>query len=221
MNDRILLQSKGPAPDMYDGMVDLIRPITEEYAWKCDADYRMFVGLKDATIVTPKAMTAHSAAASWNRIALMLDAFADGYRKVAWFDLDTLVVDMDESIFDQTDDTTPLQFVRIPHAGDWIKNDGVLVANNLPATVDLLEDVWAQRHGPLSGFEQGPIDAHALAHPETVGPLDPRFNWFGWDGTIAAVVPSYPPRESAVVLAWHACPNALARQLRAYEERYG
>src|SRR6185369_15830051 len=102
MSDLLLIQSIGDDPnDAFIKYMALQEPIHRAYAEKCGADYQFFVGRKDP-LCHP----------TWNRIQMMLDAFANGYRKVVWFDADVLVVDQAQDVFAETSNA-PLLMTRV------------------------------------------------------------------------------------------------------------
>lgn len=206
---RLVLQSIDPG-GIYEPWLTLTRPVHEAYAARWGADYRCHVG---------RVEDVHPA---WNRIVLMLEAFAHGYQKVVWLDADTLIVRADRSIFDETEDQTPLLMCR---AGlQWLGHDswnsGVLVANSSPETVTALEWIWGQRHAEPrphhapSLWESNWLFDYLEEYPATVGRLDQCWNW--WQ------CPDVMPVAEAVIQAWHGMPYAQrwAWFRRTYREIY-
>lgn len=227
MSDRLLIQSIGHAPDGYESWVDMTAGVMRRYASMCGADYEMFVGCSDENV--------HP---TWNRVSRALAAFSAGYQKVVWLDVDTLVVNVNDSIFDGTDDTTPFHSVRILHREvygteaeygrpgpdderAYVENDGVLVMNNAPETVTALRSFWSQR--TAENHEQTAFDAYVRAHPDAHRPLDPRYNWFDWErGMADRIDPGHPSRDEAVIVAWHAWSGARHPQMvREYRQVWG
>lgn len=196
MSDRLIIQSHGTRPDAYERWLALTRPIHEAYAEACDADYELFVGVKERGV--------HPA---WNRLPMFLDAFAAGYRHVAWIDADCLVVDQRTSIFD-VDPATPLlmRTAGMVWLGEFCWNDGVLIAN--AGSIDAeaaLRWVWAQRHAPLrehhapSMWELNWLLDYVFEHRSIVGDLDERFNWMPFAEAC--------PEAEAVICGWHGMPH--------------
>lgn len=204
MTDRLVIQSIGTPldprkPDVFEKYMDLARPIHEDWAKRCDADYEYFVGWKEDG-VNP----------TWNRLPMILDAFAEGYNSVFWMDADVLVVKPDRDIFEEVTGA-PLHMTRtsgFPYQtpnGDeqeaW--NDGVLLVHNTPDAIDALQWTWDRRYDP---FRPGQVPTmpeltwlldYVFTHPESlVMELPDIWNWMdeGVNGT---------PRDDAVIEAFH------------------
>lgn len=177
---RLIIQS---GDDAFARYMELSRPVHAEYARRCGADYRYFHGC------CPDGR--HPA---WNRIRLMLDAFAEGYDKLLWLDCDVLVTALDANIFAATDDMTPVHIPWSPSGmvwrpGWWALCSGVMLANNTPAAVECLEYVWAERwrgtpgHPPLAPHHHAPLwESNALLdwlydHPGAWAKLSQVWNW--------------------------------------------
>lgn len=194
VTDLLVIQSHGAGNDPFVKWLEITGPIHEKYASACEADYELFVGKKGVRV--------HPA---WNRIPMILDAFEDGYRKVVWLDADTLVIDLDCDIFADTPDDVPLLMRRAPMRwhGEHSWNDGVLVANNTPATILALEWVWDQRftrwreHHAPSLWELNWLLDYVFDHPDMVGELDERFHRYPFDDEL----------PGSVVLSWHGMPH--------------
>lgn len=194
--DRLIIQS---CDENFLRYLNLSRPIHEEYAEKCGADYWFFLGRKDPLV--------HPA---WNRIPMFLEAFEQGYRKVVWLDGDSLVVDDSRSIFADTDWVTPLQMTRpkdshveMPWGEDgWdMWNDGVLVANRTPETIACFEFVWSMRLEPFlphhhpTLWELNWLADFCFENRTSVKQLDLVWNWQPFREA--------PPQSTAVIQSWH------------------
>lgn len=217
--DLLIMQSIGNGDDWFAPWLEMSRPIHEEYAEACGADYELFRGVKDPHV--------HPA---WNRIPMFLAAFARGYRKVLWLDADTLVVDQAVDIFTETDDTTPLHMVRAQDAhveipwgepGWDLYNDGVLIANNCDQAAAAFRYVWSQRHEvPLAHhipalWELNALTDFVFAHRDCVAELPFRFNWMPFEYAC--------PESEAVIMAYHGMPHDQRWELvtAKYAEVYG
>lgn len=208
MSDLLIMQSFGTPPDGCERYLALSERIHRSYAEKCGADYELFIGEKEPGV--------HPA---WNRIPMFLEALRSGYTKVVWLDADTLVVDPARSIFEGTDDTTPLHMCRTngfpwpPHvlAREQLweaYNDGVLVVNNTPIAIDALEYVWSERRAehPTLGqiWELSPLLDWLLERRDVEGivaELDPRWNWMPFAENLDF-------EDEAAIKAWHGMPHA-------------
>lgn len=202
---RLVMQSIGPPGDQYDQWMLLTRDPHIEYAHACGADYWFFDGLV-AGATHPK----------WNRLAMFLDAFADGYDEVLWLDADTLVVRPEENIFVLTDPDAAMQMTR--QFGDSLRsewrepgwdvyNDGVLLAR--PDARPCFEYAWENRDERPRDYhrdfaEMNWINDYVFEHPESVVHLPER--WNAWQD---------PRPDDTVILAWHASMATGRRGLRA------
>jgi hypothetical protein len=211
-HDKLIIQS---CDDNFRRYLDLSRPIHEEYAGVCGADYKLFIGRKDPRV--------HPA---WNRIPMFLEAFAAGYQKVVWLDGDSLMVRPEVDIFAETDDTAPLQMIRVLDShvelpwgepGWDAYNDGVLVANNCEQSVEAFEYVWARRravampHHCDSLWERNWLLDWVFAHPESVALLDVRFNWMPFAENLHC-------EAEAVICSWHGMQHD--ERFRLFEEKF-
>lgn len=197
MTDRLIIQSHTPRPDQFEKYLALSRPIHEAYAKRCDADYELFVGWKEAD-VNP----------TWNRLPMILDAFANGYEKVVWLDADTIVTNPARDIFAEVAGA-PLHMTRTSGFPWWTPdgereawNDGVLVAERGPEATAALEWVWARRHDPflahqISGMpELSWLLDYVFTQPDTlVKELADVWNWMPFAHA--------SPRAGAVIEAFH------------------
>lgn len=199
-SDRLIIQSVDGG--LWAEWMDLSAPIHGGYATRCGADYWYFLGTWEAGV--------HPA---WNRLPMILEAFAMGYEKVVWLDGDTLVVNQDRNIFAETRDDVPFQMTRVLHAHvemPWPEpgwdpyNDGVLVTNRSRESIAAVQWVWEQRHTPHlahhhpSMWELNWLLDWIFAHRDDVGLLSQIWNWMPFAEA--------PPREEAVILAWHGMP---------------
>jgi hypothetical protein len=207
------VQAVGANPDdWFRPWMELTAPIHQEYADRCGADYEFFAGDKEPDL-NP----------TWTRLIQILDAFDSGYDKVVWLDADTLVVDLDRSVFTETDSETPLLMTRVlsSHlhfpwasmvdgelvwADRWdVYNDGVLIANRSPHAIKALEFAWENRRSPLRPWHEPGIPEldwlldYVFANPEAVAQLDLAWNWMPY--------PEACPKDEAVILAWHGMPK--------------
>lgn len=162
MSDLLLIQSIGDNDrDTFAKYMELEEPIHREYAAACGADYEYFVGWSDPR-VNP----------TWNRIAMMLDGFQRGYRKIVWLDADTLVVDPTQDIFAGTSNDVPLLMTRVMHAHV-----------DMPWGPFDQDTRRARRCGSLHKYEgricqvplDQPVKGHAGDHGDKDGP------WPQWD----------------------------------------
>lgn len=210
---RLIIQSIGANPDdWFRKWMDITAPLHEQYAKQCEADFEYFVGDREKDL--------HP---TWNRIPMFLDAFNAGYDKVIWLDADTLVVNQDRSVFDETDDDAPLLMTRVkdshyefPWASEvngqtvladrWdVYNDGVLIANNTDHARECFEFAWANRRRPFKSWHVPGIPEldwildYVYEHPEAVRQLSLTYNWMPY--------PEAPPYDDAVILAWHGMPH--------------
>lgn len=220
MSDKLIIQSIGADPrDNFLRYMALEEPIHKDYASRCGADYEYFIGTKDEWC-NP----------TWNRIVMILDAMAAGYRRIFWMDADVLVVQPDRNIFDETPDDVPLVMTRTEGFPWWTPdgeqeafNDGVLMVNAGPEAEATMRWVWDRRHDPF-------LAHHIPSMPELTWLLDRIFSQP--DGLVAELsdVWNFLPYEhqkhradEAVILAWHGIPHDERWRLfsAAYEERYG
>lgn len=231
---RLIIQSGDEAVEKF---VELSRPIHEQYALACGADYHYQPGRTDPN--------AHPA---WNRFIMAFDAFVQGYEQVLWLDTDTLVVDHNVNVFERAPfdhegsrrlhagqgDGPPWEYAPFvmrrtaggaywPSDGDdqWEQyNDGVLLMNRSAACEDALEWLWGQRtrlpqpHHVSSMWELNWLLDLVKERPEMVVEMDQRFNWQPFNGA--------SPEQYAVILAWHGIPHqARFSQFRqAFRNRY-
>lgn len=197
MNRFLITQAITPSPDQFAKYLDLAKPIHEDYAKRCDADYRLFVGWIEPD-VNP----------TWNRLPMALEAFEQGYESVVWLDADVLVVQPDRNIFEEVRGA-PMHMTRTSGFPWWTPdgeqeawNDGVLVVENCPEAIAALEWTWARRHDPflphhVSGMpELSWLLDWVFQHPESTAQLSDVWNWMheNIQGT---------PREDAVIEAFH------------------
>lgn len=226
---KLIIQSIGANPDdWFIKWMDLTEPLHKQYAERCGADFVYFVGDKEPAL--------HP---TWNRIPMFLEAFRDGYDKVIWLDADTLVVNQDRDVFEETDDDAPLLMTRVqdshfefPWASEvhgeivpadrWdVYNDGVLIANNTPHAIAALEFVWANRRSKLKPWHEPGIPEldwildYVYTHPEAVKQLSLAYNWMPY--------PEAPPFDEAVIMAWHGMPHDVRWQglISALKHFYG
>lgn len=219
MADRLICQSIGGDPrDNFRRYMALEEPIHRDYAARCGADYEYFVGTKDP-LANP----------TWNRLVMMLDAFAAGYEQVAWLDADVLVVQLDRNIFEEVVGA-PLHMTRTQGFPWWTPdgeqeawNDGVLVAERCDESIAALEWVWARRHDPF-------LAHHVPSMPELTWLLDYVFtqpaslvkelpdiwNFMPWEHTKHRA-------HEAVIEAWHGQPHDERWEnfRTRYEQVYG
>jgi hypothetical protein len=212
----LLIQSIGSNPnDTFRRWMEHTEPLHTQYADRHGADFLFFAGEKDAAL-NP----------TWNRIPMFLDAFDKGYDKVVWLDADTLVIDQERSVFDETSDDAPLLMTRVlsshfefPWASEaadgnvvpadkWdVYNDGVLIANNSDHARACFEFVWANRHSEFKPWHVPGIPEldwildYVYEHPDAVEQLSLAYNWMPY--------PEAPPVEEAVILAWHGMPHEV------------
>lgn len=171
------------------------------YAQRCQADYQVFTGLKDM-----------HCAASWNKIALLLDGVAQGYTKLVWLDADCLALDLDANIFTETSDDATFQMCRYANVfwhGKPHYNAGVLVVNAGLAW-EGLSWVWNQRyerrpHHVEVYWEQNWLGDLSHEAPELFADLAHRWNYH------ARYSQSHEP---VAIQGWHGEPDRLA-QVRA------
>lgn len=227
MKPRRIIQS---ADEVHAHLLAITHDAHLRYAVRCDADFVVLKGYAEPGV--------HAA---WNRIAMMLDAFADGVDKVVWLDADTLVVNQDVSIFSETDDDVAFQMVRVPGStaewgrGEDIWNDGVMVANR--AAIEGLTWMWSKRNAvpePHHVATALPWEGNWMldwmfGHREQVAELSVRFNWMppSYDMSVAPRASSpwdaAVPSEDAVIRAWHGFPlwRRLLCMRHVYDEVYG
>lgn len=217
MTDRLIIQSHATPPDQFEKYLHLARPIHEDYAARCGADYRLFVGWWEPK-VNP----------TWNRLPMMLEAFTQGYQQVVWLDADTLVVNPDRDIFEEVVGA-PLHMTRTSGFPWWTPdgeqeawNDGVLVAEKCDEAIAALEWVWDRRYWAFLPHQVPGMPElswlldYVFTQPASlVAELPDIWNWMdeGVNGT---------PRADAVIEAWHGQPYE-ARWLNfrtAYEAHY-
>lgn len=206
---KLIIQSIGSnRDDRFKPWMEITEPLHRLYAQRHDADFQFFVGEWEPDL--------HP---TWNRIPMILAAFDDGYDKVVWLDADTLVVNQERSVFDETDSDAPLlmtrvlsSFLEFPWASEvdgqvvpadeWdVYNDGVLIANNSVHARACMEFAWANRRAPFKPWHVPGIPEldwildYVYAHPDAVAQLGEEWNWMGY--------PQGPPLEDAVIQAWH------------------
>jgi len=200
VSDLLIVQSVS-ADAEWQAYLDRQRPFHEAYAWACGADYQTFVGVKERGV-----------GAAWNRLPMFLDAFERGYERVLWMDADTLVVRPEVDVFAMTPNARPW-VLPMSHGMPWpglrdAYNDGVWMVRNTPESVRGIQWVWAQRsvahrpHHTPGMWELNWVLDYIAANDEDslVERLDDRFNWRPWIGL--------PPREEAIIMAWHGMGHA-------------
>lgn len=217
MNELLIIQSGNAAVARY---LDRSQAFHQQYAERCGADFWRYDG------VWPDAP--HPA---WNRIAMCLDAFGRGYRRVLWLDADTLVVDPDVNVFEQApwsheyrriigpDDTmwrhwttTPFVMRRTaggaywpPDAPDQYEqwNDGVLLVHQ--SAVDALEWWWSRRNAPAKPWHSPTMwELNWLLDyvKEHPSAVTQMDQRFNWQPFNGA-----SPEQYAVIKAWHGIPH--------------
>lgn len=214
MTTRLIIQSITPPPDQFGRYLDLAKPVHEDYAKRCGGDYQLFVGWKERD-VNP----------TWNRLPMILDAFAQGYEQVVWLDADTLVVQPDRNIFEEVVGA-PLHMTRTEGFPWWTPdgereawNDGVLVAEQCDESIDALEWVWRRRHDPflphqVSGMpELSWLLDYVFTQPASlVKELSDIWNFMPYEHTKHRA-------DEAVIDAWHGIP--YDERWEMFRTRYG
>lgn len=214
MSDKLIIQSiSGNKDDRFKPWMAVTEPIHREYCERHDADYELFVGDKE-----------HGVHPTWNRLPMFLDAFSAGYKKVAWLDADTVIINQERDFFEETDDEAPMLMTRVlssHHEFPWasrdelgnvvpadkwdVYNDGVLIANNTEHARKCFEFAWANRKTKFEPWHVPGIPEldwildYVYEHPESVLQLDLAYNWMPY--------PEACPRDQAVILAWHGGPH--------------